>query len=97
MEKEGERREHPREQLEQRDSRVVLVFVGPAHRSRLGEPPDERNPMIKEFRDFLLRRNIVELAVAFVIGLAFAAVVNSPSAIQFIAIAAALFCSLSSP
>jgi large conductance mechanosensitive channel len=33
--------------------------------------------MIKEFRDFLLRGNLVELAVAFVIGLAFAALVSS--------------------
>src|SRR5438094_3313483 len=33
--------------------------------------------MLKEFRDFLLRGNIVELAVACVMGLAFAAVVNS--------------------
>ena len=33
--------------------------------------------MLKEFRDFLFRGNIVELAVAFVMGLAFAAVVNS--------------------
>ena len=33
--------------------------------------------MVKEFRDFLLRGNILELAVAFVMGLAFAAVVNS--------------------
>jgi len=33
--------------------------------------------MVQEFKDFLLRGNIVELAVAFVIGLAFAAVVNS--------------------
>jgi large conductance mechanosensitive channel len=33
--------------------------------------------MLKEFRDFLLRGNILELAVAFVMGLAFAAVVNS--------------------
>ena len=33
--------------------------------------------MLGEFRDFLLRGNIVELAVAFVMGLAFAAVVNS--------------------
>jgi large conductance mechanosensitive channel len=33
--------------------------------------------VLKEFRDFLLRGNIVELAVAFVIGIAFAAVVNS--------------------
>src|SRR2546423_13209138 len=33
--------------------------------------------MLKEFRDFLFRGNIIELAVAFVMGLAFAAVVNS--------------------
>jgi large conductance mechanosensitive channel len=33
--------------------------------------------MLKEFRDFVLRGNIVELAVAFVIGVAFAALVNS--------------------
>ena len=33
--------------------------------------------MLKEFRDFLMRGNIVALAVAFVIGVALAAVVNS--------------------
>jgi large conductance mechanosensitive channel len=33
--------------------------------------------MVKQFRDFLFRGNIVELAVAVVMGLAFAAVVNS--------------------
>ena len=33
--------------------------------------------MIKEFRDFLLRGNLVELAVALVIGLAFAALIAS--------------------
>ncbi|HEX2044749.1 MAG TPA: large conductance mechanosensitive channel protein MscL [Gaiellaceae bacterium] len=33
--------------------------------------------MLSEFKDFLLRGNIVELAVAFVMGVAFAAVVNS--------------------
>ena len=33
--------------------------------------------MLKEFKDFLLRGNIVELAIAFVMGVAFAAVVNS--------------------
>jgi len=33
--------------------------------------------MFKGFREFLTRGNIVELAVAFVIGTAFAAVVNS--------------------
>jgi large conductance mechanosensitive channel len=33
--------------------------------------------MLKEFRDFLFRGNIVELAVAFVIGVAFGALVTS--------------------
>ena len=33
--------------------------------------------MLKEFRNFLFRGNIVELAVAFVMGVAFAAVINS--------------------
>ena len=33
--------------------------------------------MLREFKEFLFRGNIVELAVAFVIGVAFAAVINS--------------------
>jgi large conductance mechanosensitive channel len=33
--------------------------------------------MIKEFRDFLMRGNLLELAVAFVMGLAFAALITS--------------------
>ena len=33
--------------------------------------------MLREFKDFVFRGNIVELAVAFVLGVAFAAVVNS--------------------
>ena len=33
--------------------------------------------MLKEFKDFLLRGNLIELAVAFVMGVAFAAVLNS--------------------
>ncbi len=33
--------------------------------------------LVDEFKQFLLRGNLVELAVAFVMGLAFAAVVNS--------------------
>ena len=33
--------------------------------------------MLKGFRDFLVRGNLIELAVAFVIGLAFASVVTS--------------------
>lgn len=33
--------------------------------------------MLQEFKDFLFRGNIIELAVAFVMGVAFGAVVNS--------------------
>jgi large conductance mechanosensitive channel len=33
--------------------------------------------MITEFRDFLMRGNLLELAVAFVMGLAFAALITS--------------------
>ena len=33
--------------------------------------------MIKEFRDFLMRGNLIELAVAFVMGLAFASLISS--------------------
>jgi len=33
--------------------------------------------VLREFKDFLMKGNIVDLAVAFVIGVAFAAVVNS--------------------
>jgi large conductance mechanosensitive channel len=33
--------------------------------------------MLRDFRDFVFRGNIIELAVAFVIGIAFAALVNS--------------------
>ena len=33
--------------------------------------------MLQELKDFLFRGNIIELAVAFVMGLAFAAVINS--------------------
>ena len=33
--------------------------------------------MLKEFRDFLLRGNIVELAIAFVLGVAFGALIAS--------------------
>jgi large conductance mechanosensitive channel len=44
---------------------------------RIVRPTEKGGVMLKEFRDFLLRGNIVELAVAFVMGVAFAAVVNS--------------------
>jgi large conductance mechanosensitive channel len=39
--------------------------------------PEGDSSVIKEFRDFLLRGNVVDLAVAFVMGVAFGAVVNS--------------------
>jgi large conductance mechanosensitive channel len=32
---------------------------------------------LKEFRDFLMRGNLIQLAVAFVMGVAFAALINS--------------------
>ncbi len=35
--------------------------------------------MIKGFRDFILRGNVVDLAIAVVIGAAFGAVVSAPS------------------
>jgi large conductance mechanosensitive channel len=44
-------------------------------------PPDpdceKEETMLKEFKDFLFRGNIIELAVAFVMGVAFVALVNS--------------------
>ena len=33
--------------------------------------------MLKEFKDFVMRGSLIELAVAFVIGVAFAALINS--------------------
>ena len=33
--------------------------------------------MLTEFKDFLMKGNLIELAVAFVMGIAFAAVINS--------------------
>src|ERR687887_843988 len=47
--------------------------------------------ILKEFRAFLVRGNIVELAVAFVIGVAFVAVVNAFVADLITPIVAAIF------
>src|SRR5690349_14985626 len=47
--------------------------------------------MIKEFKEFLLRGNVVDLAVAVVIGVAFTAVVNSLVADIFTPLIAAIF------
>jgi large conductance mechanosensitive channel len=52
--------------------------VLPRDDRREGSPAErEECAVLTEFKDFVFRGNIVELAVAFVIGLAFAAVVNS--------------------
>lgn len=47
--------------------------------------------MLKDFKEFLLRGNIVDLAVAFVIGVAFAAVVNALVADLVMPVIAAIF------
>jgi large conductance mechanosensitive channel len=62
------------------DVRDLLRGSTDGHRGgsvKTSKPAIEGVTMLKEFRDFLFRGNIVELAVAFVMGLAFAAVVNS--------------------
>jgi large conductance mechanosensitive channel len=47
--------------------------------------------VIKEFRDFILRGNLIELAVAFVMGLAFAALIASLVDDLILPIAAMIF------
>ena len=55
---------------------AVQPAGGARGRHRLPIPRGSRH-VIKEFRDFILRGNLVDLAVAFVIGAAFAALVTS--------------------
>jgi large conductance mechanosensitive channel len=45
--------------------------------SRVTDRHREENPMLKGFRDFLMRGNVVDLAVAVVVGAAFTGVVNA--------------------
>jgi large conductance mechanosensitive channel len=47
--------------------------------------------MVKEFRDFVLRGNVIDLAVAVVIGIAFGAVVTSAVENLFTPLIAAIF------
>jgi large conductance mechanosensitive channel len=47
--------------------------------------------LVKEFRDFLMRGNIIELAVAFVMGIAFAGVVTALVDGVFLPFFAAIF------
>jgi large conductance mechanosensitive channel len=51
--------------------------------------------MLKEFRDFIAKGNLVEIAVAFIMGLAFAAVVTAFTAMVLGAIAYVFGSSLS--
>ena len=55
---------------------AIAVRISPST-SEVYETERQAPSMVKEFRDFLLRGNLVELAVAFVMGLAFAALVAS--------------------
>lgn len=48
-------------------------------------------PVITEFRDFLVRGNLIELAIAFVMALAFMAVVSSFTSDIVMAFIAAIF------
>jgi large conductance mechanosensitive channel len=58
-----------------------------------GEDTDgvEKDPMFKEFRGFVLRGNLVDLAVAVVVGTAFTALVNSLVKTIFTPLIAAIF------
>ena len=47
--------------------------------------------VVREFKDFLMRGNIIELAVAFVMGVAFAAVLNAFVADLIMPIIGAIF------
>jgi large conductance mechanosensitive channel len=52
---------------------------------------DEKKGIVTEFKEFILRGNVVELAVAVVIGAAFTAVVNSLVKDIFTPLIAAIF------
>jgi large conductance mechanosensitive channel len=44
---------------------------------RIGRPIKNVNPLLKEFRDFAMRGNVIDLAVGVIIGAAFGNIVNS--------------------
>ena len=45
--------------------------------NRLGTPIKQMNPLLKEFRDFAMRGNVIDLAVGVVIGAAFGKIVDA--------------------
>jgi large conductance mechanosensitive channel len=55
---------------------TIAVRISPSTQ-RFYETERQAPSMLKEFRDFLMRGNLVELAVAFVMGLAFATLVTA--------------------
>ena len=59
------------------ERRQVLSWLQTAPPPRRGASGQERCAMIKGFRDFILRGNVIDLAVAVVIGAAFGAVVTA--------------------
>ena len=44
---------------------------------RIGKPIKNMNPLLKEFRDFAMRGNVIDLAVGVIIGAAFGKIVDS--------------------
>jgi large conductance mechanosensitive channel len=44
---------------------------------RLGKPIKHVNPFLKEFRDFAMRGNVIDLAVGVIIGAAFGKIIDS--------------------
>lgn len=44
---------------------------------RIGKPIQNMNPLLKEFRDFAMRGNIIDLAVGVIIGVAFGKIVDA--------------------
>ncbi|HZM06753.1 MAG TPA: large conductance mechanosensitive channel protein MscL [Candidatus Saccharimonadales bacterium] len=51
--------------------RVKLIF------DQLGKPIKQAHPLLKEFRDFAMRGNVIDLAVGVIIGAAFTKIVDS--------------------
>ncbi len=58
-------------------ARIVLVPVSGKDPAVVQTDSQNGGVMLKEFKDFLMKGNIVDLAVAFVLGVAFGALVNS--------------------
>jgi large conductance mechanosensitive channel len=44
---------------------------------RIGKPIKNMNPLLKEFRDFAMRGNVIDLAVGVIIGVAFGKIVDA--------------------